>query len=214
MYSFDVAHSMNCLAASAFCVPAGTEPVGNSCCLAGVGECSVEGPAGTDSCDETGICLDVDQDSLQGTCVEYCVGPEASASCPQTGAQCNKLNDGALNICIDGCNPLVPGECPDGQTCVAVIVSGSDLTGFICFAPGTSDPGAYGDPCECDNCCQQGFMCDNQESVGLGCSADMCCTELCDLDAPSCTGADQMCLQLFDESDPFYGNVGKCGVPQ
>jgi hypothetical protein len=160
--------------------------------------------------------MDVDPDTFQGTCVEYCEGPEASASCPQTGNQCWKLNSNILNVCLDSCDPLTPGECPDGQSCVAGFEAGGDLIGFTCFAPGAQEPGAYGDACECANCCQQGFKCEEAAVVGLGCTADFCCTELCDTSDSgfACTGADQQCVPLFNENDPLYGSVGQCQVPQ
>ena len=61
------------------CVPEGSEPPG-SACQGG------DGPQGTDTCDKTGMCYDVDAETGIGTCVEFCQAPESAPTCPQSGA--------------------------------------------------------------------------------------------------------------------------------
>ena len=125
---------------------------------------------------------------------------------------CRKLNQGVLNICLTSCNPLLTGECPMGQTCVAAF-EGQELDGFICFPPAAE--GVSGDECSCANCCAQGHMCVSAAEYGPGCQFDLCCTEYCDTEgSDACSGSGQSCVALFDPSTPEVGNVGQCVVMQ
>jgi hypothetical protein len=187
------------------CVTAGTEAPGSACSFTGAVN-------GEDTCDATSMCLDVDADTGEGTCTELCVGSPESNSCPQTGNACWLLNDGQLPVCLDGCNPLITGECPPGQTCVAGF-EGGDLNGFLCFAPAAQ--GITGEQCECANCCADGHFCTDAPTYGNDCAFDLCCTEYCDVSDGgfACAGTGQQCIALFDASDPNYADVGACQIP-
>ncbi len=187
------------------CVPAGTEAPGSTCT-------TMEGVDGADTCDGTGMCYDFDQDTGEGTCVEFCVGTPESNTCPQTGHDCKQLNSGVLNLCLPSCNPLNAGECPPGQVCVAAY-EGDTLGGFICFPPAAE--GISGEQCECANCCAEGHLCTDAATYGTDCAFDLCCTEYCDTSDSTfaCQGAGQQCVPLFEETDPNFANVGGCQIP-
>ncbi len=158
------------------------------------------------------MCYDIDPNTGVGTCTEFCVGTAQSNSCPQTGNECNMLNNGVLNLCLPDCNPLNAGECPPGQICVAAY-QGSSLGGFICFPPAAQ--GTSGEECTCANCCAEGHLCTDAGSYGVDCAFNLCCTEYCDLNDGSftCQGTGQVCVPLFSASDPNFANVGACLVP-
>ncbi len=188
------------------CVPAGTEPPGAPCMtIAG-------GLNGEDTCDASSMCYDFDDTTGIGTCMEFCVGDPDNNSCPQTGTQCMQLAGGVLNICPVGCDPLLAGECPRGQTCIPTY-EGDLPVSFFCFPPAAQ--GGQGEACTCLNCCANGFMCTQDENYGPGCTENNCCTELCDVTDTTFTCADQVqqCVALFDPTDPYYAHIGACLVP-
>ncbi len=187
------------------CVPAGDAAPGSDCMLA-------DGPQGTDTCDEKGMCYDQDPDTMIGTCVEFCQGPESAPSCPVSSVQCSKLNGGVLNLCIEQCDPLLQA-CPMGQGCYAAF-NGRTLDGFICFPPAVQ--AEAGEACgECDNCCRPGLGCAPAPVYGPGCTDAGCCTEWCDVNnnGSECSGAGQSCIALFQPGTPNE-DIGWCGVPQ
>ena len=158
------------------------------------------------------MCYNIDPETGFGTCIELCTGTLDNPACPISGNDCKILNNGVLPLCLDGCDPLVAGSCPEDENCVAAF-EGDTLDGFICFPPAAE--GITGESCECANCCADGHMCTSAELYGPGCEYDLCCTEYCDLNdaAFTCAGPDQQCVALFDPADPLYANVGACMVP-
>jgi hypothetical protein len=167
---------------------------------------------GEDTCDASSMCYDFDDTTGIGTCMEFCVGDPDNNSCPQTGTQCMQLAGGVLNICPVGCDPLLAGECPRGQTCIPTY-EGDLPVSFFCFPPAAQ--GGQGEACTCLNCCANGFMCTQDENYGPGCTENNCCTELCDVTDTTFTCADQVqqCVALFDPTDPYYAHIGACLVP-
>ncbi len=203
------------------CVPAGHDKVGETCCLAGVGNCPIVGPPGTDSCDATSICFDVDVDTLLGTCAEYCVGPSSSASCPQTGGWCNTLAGGVLNWCDAPCDPFDPDRCDAYTSCLAEFGYPDDeFEGFRCRWTVADDATEVGSECALSEYgvpgCAEGLFCREQALVGSTCDYEWCCTELCALDDVefTCQGIDQQCLPLPDTTPQNYAHVGQCRVPE
>ena len=190
-----------------FCVPAGSQAIGESCTLA-------DGPQGTDTCDASSMCFDIDPATMTGTCVGYCQGPEAAPTCPEESGAfiCTKLSNGYFNLCLPGCNPLLTGDCPAGQNCVPAFDAG-EIGGFQCYPPAAE--GLAGEGCACANCCASGLLCVAAEEFGPDCAFDRCCTEHCDITDPSftCGGSDQQCVALFAPGTPVVGNVGQCVVP-
>lgn len=181
--------------------------------------CHVEGRAtsGYDDCDHGSMCFHVDPETLEGTCVPFCVGHEANPVCEDPGMKCAIASDGILPICMPLCNPLAQ-DCPRGQTCHPI--QGE----WECITDASGDAGAYGDPCEFLNVCDPGLICVVASAVppGLPCEGAWgCCTEICDISDPlgdlQCTGATggQTCQAWYEEgtAPPTYEDVGVCALP-
>ncbi len=141
----------------------------------GVGEaCTVEGNgvSGIDDCDGSSMCWNVDTKTNEGECFAFCLGSEAEPTCADECNQCSISGDGALTICLHGCDPLVQ-NCDPGSACYPV------NDNFVC-APDASDKTAgLGSPCEFINACPPGLACVDAATVpgcmgGIGCCTPMC----------------------------------------
>ena len=185
------------------CVASGALPPGASC--------TPIDELGTDTCDAQSLCMFVDPDTGEGTCVEFCTGTPDDPACPISGLPCRKLFGGVLNVCLPDCNPLLPGACAPGLACAPEVTT-DGVAGFVCLDDN-------GGPLSGESCswgaCAAGHMCIDAASFGPGCDGNDCCTEFCDLTdaAFTCAGPDQQCVALFDPADPLYANVGACMVP-
>lgn len=84
------------------------------------------GVSGLDSCDLGLVCLWVDPATNMGTCVPLCVGTEANPSCGGDEGACTLAFEGALPVCLPGCDPLAQ-DCPDGAGCYR-----GDGDAFVC----------------------------------------------------------------------------------
>jgi len=174
-------------------------------------ECTVElsGVSGIDSCGPSSMCWDVDFETNEGVCVEYCEGSKESPTCA-AGKSCAILNDGVLILCLDQCDPLLQ-DCPGDDACLP------NGESFICVLDASGpDLGAYADPCEYANSCDPGLVCMNPEYVE-DCPAAGCCSPWCDIDVPNeCPGDTQDCIPWYEEgmAPPGYESVGVCGIPQ
>ncbi len=191
------------------CVPVGPQVVGGPCCRAGVGDCPLDGPAGMDTCDEHSICLDLHPINLIGTCTEYCAGSEWDPTCPQSDGTCWDT-DGPVDLCHWDCDPLEPNPCPPHQECTPHFSWTDGIAGFTCYEPSVSDPGGPLEACGAFNSCESGSVCEPDFRVGEYCQYDRCCTEVCDVDAPTCLGPDQICEPLFEDGPPELSHLGVC----
>jgi hypothetical protein len=185
------------------CVPVDPQPDS-------VGEpCTVEGgpTTGLDSCDIGLLCWDVDQDTSTGECVPLCVTDENSPVCEYADHTCS-ISGSGFAICLPSCDPLAQ-DCDPNQGCWPL---GDE--GFVCTVDASGDMGALGDGCEFINNCDPGLYCAWNEAVP-GCAGTGCCTEYCDLDAPSCAYAEQECIPFFVPAEAPWGldDVGVCAVP-
>jgi hypothetical protein len=173
--------------------------------------CTVEdsGLSGIDTCDEGSMCWDLDPDTLEGTCVAFCVGSENNPICEEAGYDCAITSDSVLLRCLPNCDPLAQ-DCPDGEGCWGI----DDH--FVCAPDVSGEMGAYGDPCEFLNACDPGLHC-LDASLVPDCDAAGCCTPYCHVQQPNtCPGAGQECVPWFepDQSPPGYEDVGVCAIPQ
>ena len=177
-------------------VPASPDPVGAPCVMEG-------GPvSGIDSCEEGAMCINVDEDTLAGTCVEFC-----DAVCADPQDTCVEGNDGFISVCLPQCDPLLQ-DCQDGETCVG----SHGVVEFYCVAPGTPivddaqvQPGACGDgrvgvPAALIDGCEEG---------------EPCCTDFCDLSEPmpDCPMGLQCESWVVKGTSPGEQNVGACVSP-
>jgi hypothetical protein len=194
------------------CVPVAPDPdqPGESCMVEG-------GPvSGIDTCDLGSLCLDVDDETLTGTCVALCTGTVDAPTCEEEGTVCAISNGGALALCRPACDPLAQ-DCPAGDGCYPF------QGGWACAADASGGSG-YGEPCEFINACAPGLACLDSGAVppGEACEgAAGCCTEICDVTDPAgdmqCAGAPggQICEPWFDPGRAPAGleDVGVCAVP-
>lgn len=184
----------------------------------GVGEvCNVEGSgvSGIDDCELGAVCWGVDTETNTGTCVAQCTGSVADPSCPAPTDTCVVANEGALNLCLPGCDPLAQ-TCPMGEECIFV----SD--GFTCAPDASGGAGFQGDDCAYVNACAPGLACVSPDLVP-GCVAFLgCCTTFCDVadlgasaDCAMEAGDGAECLPWYAEGTAPAGleNIGFCGLP-
>jgi hypothetical protein len=137
------------------------------------------------------MCWGVDEQN-HGKCVALCTGNPRSPVCAD-GLACLIANDGALNLCLPACDPLVQ-DCPeDGQVCVA----NDDV--FLCMPDGSGDMGAVNDPCGFINSCDEGLAClGPQASSACDQGRNGCCQPYCPFPDGACPNPDQTCQQWFD----------------
>jgi hypothetical protein len=186
------------------CFPLDPAPVG-------VGEtCLVQGSgtSGIDNCELGAMCWDVDVATNEGTCVGMCTGSAMAPICPAS-TSCAMSNDGALNLCLPGCDPLVQ-NCVAGQACYPV------GPGFTCAPDASGGLGFDDDPCEFINVCDPGLMCIDAGSVE-NCFGSGCCTPFCDISVgvDPCPSALEECVAWFAAgmAPPGLDDVGVCAIP-
>ncbi len=137
----------------------------------------------------------------------FCGGSPDNWLCDQ-GSTCVITNDGAINVCMEACDPLAH-DCPDGLGCY--VVGGQAL--FTCRP--TSGGYEEGAPCIYNNDCVPGFFCAAGETVP-DCSDRGCCTAYCELcGEATCTLPGTECVAFFDqgEAPPLYDGLGVCVLP-
>ena len=207
------------------CLPIlGDQKKGELCDL---GEMPVDG---LDDCADT-LCfsapLGYGEPGEPGICVEFCgtgYYPDPSQSfcddpndfCYQVGCQ-----ECGLTLCLPTCDPLAP-NCPDGQVCLFSYSLREQ--GFMCQAPEEPLPGV-GEPCDWTYKCTPDSWCVPFDEVATPCGdSEVCCTPLCDLDAPNtCPGGamGEVCRPFFETpfdpaDDPWgvqYNHLGYCALP-
>jgi len=171
-------------------------------------ECTVEGggASGLDNCDIGGMCWDVDPKTNMGVCVAQCNGSAENPICDDPDTVCSIANNGALQICLPVCDPLLQ-DCSDSQACYPI---GDD---WACAPDVSGEMGTFPDPCEFINVCDPGFICAGDAAEGNGAAV---CNPVCDTSmAVECPGQGQMCLAWYVEGEapPGYEDVGVCTLP-
>lgn len=193
------------------CVPVAPDPdqPGDPCTA------EDESASGLDSCDQGSLCLDVDDETLMGTCVALCTGTLEMPTCEPEGTVCAISNE-VLPLCLPACDPIAQ-DCPMGDGCYPI-------QGVWACANDASDGAGYGEPCEFINVCTPGLVCLDGSEVppGEACEGMAgCCTEICDITDPAgdmqCMGAPggQICEPWFEAGQAPAGleNVGVCRLP-
>jgi hypothetical protein len=196
------------------CTPLAEDPVppGEPCHTEG-------GPtSGIDDCELGAMCYSVDPDTLEGACVNLCMGSADAYFCEDPSTVCEIETGGPVLVCLPICDPVVQ-DCPAGQACYPI------QEDWFCRPDASGDLGAYGDPCEFITVCDPGLICLDASTVppGQACEgAAGCCTEVCDITDPAgdmqCTGAaeGQACVPWYEdgEAPPRWEDVGACMLPQ
>lgn len=156
------------------CVSVVPEPVS----LGGI--CTVEEHFGSgfDDCEEGAMCFYVDPETLQGTCVGFCRGPNPPwmFTCYEDGTTCRRdpIFGGPELLCLPECDPLAQ-DCPANQGCYALTVDG-----WFCeptFGGSTAEPGDF---CDDDTDCVPGSICSGSGSLAA-CETSGCCTPICEI---------------------------------
>lgn len=161
--------------------------------------CTVEQSAvsGIDSCDVGLMCWEVDDKTLEGSCVQYC-GDEGPA-CTGAGEVCAVFNDDSLPLCLPSCNPL-GSDCGEGRGCYP------NADAFVCLREGERThvdfvfqpdcpAGTFHAPDDVTSCPDDG----------------PCCTAFCNVNDPDACGGAQ-CLPYFDAPPPEHAALGYCSV--
>ena len=196
------------------------QPVGNSCMAEG------SGVSGIDNCDIQAMCWDISMESGEGVCVGFCAGTRESPTCAESTTECVIANEGALNICLQSCSPLLAGADCERTGNLCSLNPNPNLapgdSGFVCVLDASGDGGNEGDPCGAINGCSQGLACMNGQGIE-GCTAGGCCTPFCDLSSPTadtdCQAAmgssAYSCTPFFadGQAPPQHENLGICFIP-
>ena len=173
--------------------------------------------SGIDDCGLGALCYFVDIETLEGTCLPLCEGSPSNTYCSDPGFACDIVDGDSLVMCLPLCDPLAQA-CDEGRGCYPI------HSRWQCVLDGSSELGAYGDPCLFDNQCAPGLVCLDDSTVppGQACEgATECCTEICDLSDPAgdlqCAGAagGQICVPWYAEgtAPPGFEDVGACTLP-
>lgn len=187
------------------CVPLVRDPaqLGEPCTNLGTGV------DGLDTCGEHLMCWLLDPDTGVGTCVGMCTGSLEAPSCVDPDAFCVLPSDGAINLCLPTCDPLLP-DCPPKHLCTPV------YDAFACVLDSEVHAAVFA-PCEYANDCAAGLACAASELAGECDDAQLgCCLPYCALSQPNtCPGQGLECLPWFPEgtAPPKYADLGLCGVP-
>jgi hypothetical protein len=175
------------------------------------------GVSGLDDCELGAMCWDVDPETLEGTCVPFCVGSADNPYCEDPNRSCSISGSGRLILCFPTCNPIEQ-DCPVGEACYPI------QDDWSCAPDASGEQGAYGDPCEFINVCDPGLVCLSASAVppGQACEgAAGCCSEICDITDPlgdlQCAGAaeGQTCQPWYEpgSAPQGYADVGVCALP-
>ncbi|MEM9455670.1 MAG: hypothetical protein AAGF11_15920 [Myxococcota bacterium] len=157
--------------------------------------CMVEdtSPTGIDNCDGSSMCWDVDLETLEGTCVPFCIGSAAEPACADPCERCATDSSGFIALCLPTCDPVAQ-NCAEGEGCYPI-------DDYFACGPDASAPGTtVGSPCEFINGCPPGLVC--VPSSGMpACEAVGCCTPTC------AVGGFDPCPKLMPGTvcTPWYG---------
>ncbi len=187
------------------CSPIANDPgqVGEPCTVEG------SGSSGIDDCDQGLMCWSVDSKTNEGICEDLCIGDPSEPGCADEADVCVVANDGAIVLCLPGCDPLLQ-DCGEGEGCFP-----SPTDEFFC-GDAPYPESMPGDSCGFINGCAPGQAC-----LFSGCGGDACCSTYCALDDPdadlNCAALDpaQECVPWYEEGMAPVGgeNIGICAVP-
>ncbi len=156
---------------------------------------------GLDDCAPGSYCLPYSSDGAgASSCVALCAAE--TYTCADDEHLCILLNEGTF-WCNFNCHPLLQ-DCAEALAC--------SILECLPASPGFFDrlPGA---PCSSAECVPKS-ICVPAELVP-GCDDELCCTELCDLEAPApCALPGQSCQLPPEDWNPILpADVGLCMLP-
>lgn len=184
------------------CVAVDPSPdkVGESCRVLG-GSAS-----GEDTCEVGAFCWDVDPNTGEGMCVNYCIGGESSPDCASPAEQ--PAIGKEFCLCLPTCDPTL-NDCPVGCGCY-----GFDNT-FQCVPDASGERGVFGDECNYINACDPGLACINPAAIDPDSEAGGICSRFCSFQYVDTCSGDLECIPWFEEgyTPPEFEHVGICGLP-
>ena len=152
----------------------------------------------SDDCANHHVCWGTDAGGI-GVCAAFC---STTLTCESELDTCSVSNDDLLSLCLLACDPIVQ-DCPPEWGCYA-----DDYQRWACDSDRSSDEGSHGDPCDCLNCCDPGFVCISGALVdAVGCGPDGaagCCTKVCELDDDGVPVDDPPCPTVLEDCEAFY----------
>lgn len=162
--------------------------------------------SGEDNCDGGAFCWDMDPETGDGLCVDFCGGSENDPTCDDPLEFCTGGKE--FLVCLPRCDP-VENDCPAGCGCYPI-----DDTSFQCIPDASGEEGALGDPCEYINSCDSGSACVATEAAGCSVHAAGCCMPFCSVGSVERTCPQgTSCVPWFDEdaqNPPGTEDVGIC----
>jgi hypothetical protein len=171
------------------------------------------GPGITDDCGAESYCLEVYGTADHGFCAPFVQGARYGCDAyPGASAAIENGSDFPAACLHYECQPLVEGSCPEGMQCTfyPAFLYGTNMCWFV--PPEAELP--LGAACDFGEC-GEGALCVPGEWAP-GCREERCCTQWCDLNAPSCDDPAAAC-ELFPvwggDGDPDFEWLGACVVP-
>jgi hypothetical protein len=179
-------------------------------------ECMVEGSgvSGIDNCDIGLMCWNVDENAL-GVCEDMCTGSADNPICENPDDVCSIANDGAIVLCLASCDPLIQDCQIENEVCYPINED------WACAPDASGEMGAYGEPCEFINACDQGSVCVGAAAFTNCAGATGCCSNVCDINNAN-ADADCQALDAGQACEPWYiegmappmmEDVGVCALP-
>jgi hypothetical protein len=188
------------------CSPVAADPVPVG------GSCTAEdsGLSGVDDCDIGLMCWNLDEHGV-GHCEDFCTGSDESPLCESPSDVCLFTNDGAIALCLSGCDPTLQDCAPD-EGCWP------EGDAWVCLPDFSQFGSMPGDPCLWSSDCAPGLVCLAADALPTCVGEDGCCTAVCDAtaddaDAP-CSAIDPAatCRPWYADGQAPWGldHVGVC----
>ncbi|MBL4686062.1 MAG: hypothetical protein JKY37_15820, partial [Nannocystaceae bacterium] len=182
------------------CTPLAADPasVGSPCVVEG-------GPAsGVDSCEANAMCWSVDPETNTGTCAPLCEYAPGDDICADPDKICT-LDSGPLEVCLDGCDPLV-NDCPAGESCYLLNPFLLADRVAVCLRPGTP---IFVNVDVFPAFCEPGWTAISPLLDPTCAHNELCCAPWCDTSEPECPDG-RSCIPWTPPGRPKDDDVGFC----
>jgi hypothetical protein len=165
------------------------------------GQCNLNWGLLEDDCERGAMCFGLGVFAESNHCTPLATGSADLPICPDPCSY-SFVYDDVFGLCNPVCDPLAT-DCPEGVACNSVAHQGK----FVCTYVGTV---GANEACEKTDDCAEGSTCVPQFLLP-DCSSPLCCTPVCDLDAPDpCPAA---VPGTACQTWPPYPNLNEACVP-
>lgn len=178
----------------------GDKSVGEACTTSGV--CTA-----MDDCGQDSFCWTEHPLAVEGVCAAFCGGNARDWTCPGDGSACTRFAGGALDICLQPCDPLAQ-DCGPGRACFATRGWQLQSATFFCSTP--VDPVGVGELTGWTTSCEPGAFL-GQDLLDV-CGDSECCVAYCDTDGAPCADPGTECVAWFEAetAPPGLETLGAC----